>query len=323
MKRKMLFVLMGLVLCLFLTVGSINSAEKYPSRPVIIVSPFVPGGALSTIAHITGKYLEKSLGVPFVVDNKPGGGTVIGTAYVANAPPDGYTLLCAADVFTSILMGTAPYKMEDLSVVAQISLNGCALSVRSDAPWKSFQEFVDYARKNPGLKFVHPGVGSFIYFRMENMNRQAKLKMIGVPMKGDTEIISALLGGHVPVAVGSTFSHKAQADAGKFRILLSFETAAAFGLDPNIPDVESFFKGSIYDIPVSVYIYAPAKVPKERIEILEKALEKIIKEIEFVEEMKKIGQMISFIPGNKVMREILPKKIETVREIMRETGMVK
>jgi tripartite-type tricarboxylate transporter receptor subunit TctC len=82
----MLFILISLVLCLFLSVGSINSAEKYPSRPVIIVSPFVPGGALSTIAHITGRYLEKSLGVPFVVDNKPGGGTVIGTAYVANAP---------------------------------------------------------------------------------------------------------------------------------------------------------------------------------------------------------------------------------------------
>jgi len=321
-RGKILLILTSAVLCLSIVITSANSTEKYPSRPVNIISPFVPGGSMSTLAVITAKYLEKHLGVPFFAENKPGGGTVIGAAYVMNAPPDGYTLLCAADIFTSVLLGTAPYKMEDIRVVAQLSLNGNALSVRSDAPWKSLQEFVDHARKNPGIKYAHPGVGTFIYFRTENFNKKAKLNLIGVPTKGDAEVISALLGGHVPVGVGSTFAHKAQADAGKIRILLSYDKAEGFDLDANTPDIEGFFKGSVHDIPVSTYIYAPPKTPKERIELLEKTLEKITKESEFMAELKKLGMMVSFIPGDKVM-ETLPKKIETVREIMKETGMLK
>ncbi len=321
-RDKIFFLLTSVALCLFVSITPVNSAEKYPGRPVIIVSPFVPGGSMSTLAIITAKYLEKHLGVPFIVENKPGGGTVIGTTYVTNAPPDGYTLLCAADIFTSILLGTAPYKMEDIRAVAQLSLNGNALSVRSDAPWKSFHEFADYARKTPGIKYSHPGVGTFIYFRTENFSRKAKLSLIGVPTKGDAELISALLGGHVPVAAGSTFAHKAQADAGKIRILLSYDKAEGFGIDSNIPDIESFFKASVQDFPVSTYLYAPPKLPKERMEILEKALEKITKEADFISELKKLGMMVSFVPGDKVM-ETLPKKIGTVREIMKETGMLK
>jgi tripartite-type tricarboxylate transporter receptor subunit TctC len=322
MKKKIFFILISLIFSISFNPYYSNSTEKYPIKPVIVVTPFPGGGAVSTISVITAKYLERHFGSPFIVEFKPGGGTVIGVTYVANAAPDGYTLLCAADIFTSVLMRTATYKMEDFKIIAQISLLGNALSVRADAPWKNFQEFVEYARKNPGVKYAHPGVGTFIYFRTENMNRKAKLNMIGVPMKGDTDVIPALLGGHVPVAVGSTFAHKAQADAGKTRILLSYDKATGYGLDPNIPDIEEFFKGSIYDIPVSIYLYAPAKTPKERVEIIEKALETICKEREYVEEMKKIGQMISFVPGNKVM-ETLPKKIETVKEIMKETGMIK
>lgn len=322
MRSKNFFIIITLVFCLFINIHITNATEKYPSRPVVIISPFVPGGSMSTLAILTGKYLEKHFGTPFVVENKPGGGTVVGVTYVVNAPPDGYTLLCAADIFTSILMGTAPYKMEDIRIIAQISLNGNALSVRSDAPWKNFHEFVDYAKKNPGVKYAHPGTGTFVYFRTENMNRQAKLNMIGVPMKGDTEVISALLGGHVPVGIGSVFAHKPQAEAGKIRILLCYDNPAGYGLDPNIPDIETFFKGSIYDIPVSTYLYAPIKTPKERIEILVSALEKITKNVEYIEELKKIGMRISFVPGDKI-KEPLTKKIEIVREIMKDIGMIK
>lgn len=322
MKTKKFFILITLVLCLLVNINFANSVEKYPVRPVVIISPFVPGGSMSTLAILTAKHLEKHFGIPFVVENKPGGGTVIGVTYVVNAQPDGYTLLCAADIFTAILMGTAPYKMEDIRIIAQISLNGNALSVRSDAPWKNFHEFVDYARKNPGVKFAHPGTGTFVYFRTENMNRQAKLNMIGVPMKGDTEVISALLGGHVPVGIGSVFAHKPQAEAGKIRILLCYDNPAGYGLDPNIPDIESFFKGSIYDIPVSTYLYAPVKTPKERIEILERALEKITRDPEFIDELKKIGMSISYVSGDKI-KEPLAKKIEIVRGIMKDIGMMK
>jgi len=319
-RRKILFFIV-LILLPFAFQGF--SAEKFPSKPVTIVVPFPPGGVSGITAMTWGKYMEKHLGVPVVVDYKPGGGTVIGTQYVANAAPDGYVLLNAGDIFTSILVGTAPYKLEDLTIVAQVTLNGNVLAVRSDAPWKNFQEFVDYARKNPGVKYAHPGIGTWVFFRTESLNRQAKLGMVNVPMKGDAEAVSALLGGHVPVAAGSTYVYKAQQEAGKVKTLLSFDKAEGYGLDPTIPDIESFFKGSVYDIVCSIYLYAPAKTPKERIEILRNAIEKATKEPGFAEDMKKIGHRVAYMPGEKVMREVLPKKIEIVKGIMKDTGMIK
>ncbi|MEM2615877.1 MAG: tripartite tricarboxylate transporter substrate binding protein [candidate division WOR-3 bacterium] len=307
--------------CLFAT--PLYAAEKFPSKPITIVVPFPPGGISGITAMTYGKYMEKYLGVPVVVDYKPGGGTVVGTQYVVNANPDGYTILNAGEVFTSVLAGTAPYKVEDLTVLAQVTLNGNVLAVRSDAPWKNFQDFVDFARKNPGVKYAHPGVGTWIFFRTENMNRQAKLGMVNVPMKGDAEAVSALIGGHVPVAALSTYTARSQEEAGKVRILLSYDKAEGYGLDPNIPDIESFFKGSVYDIVCSIYLYAPAKTPRDRIEILRNAIEKATKEPGFVQDMKKIGHRVAYMSGEKVMKEVLPKKIEIVREIMKDTGMIK
>jgi tripartite-type tricarboxylate transporter receptor subunit TctC len=140
----------SIVVCLFVVLGGAMAADKYPSRPVTTIIIFAPGGVADLTTRIRNKYLEKYMGGTFVTDYKPGGGGVVGYTQVANARPDGYTLGNFPDSFLPVRTGTATYKMEDLQVIAQFVLNGSVLAVSADAPWKTFQEFVDYCRANPG-----------------------------------------------------------------------------------------------------------------------------------------------------------------------------
>jgi tripartite-type tricarboxylate transporter receptor subunit TctC len=311
----------AVICCCFVSVCGVWAAEKYPSHPVTTVTLFAPGGISDLDARLWSKYLEKFLGGTFVVDHKPGGGGVIGITHVANAKPDGYTLGNGSDYFTPVLNGTATYKMEDLRIIAQLLLNGCALAVNANAPWKTWQEFVDYAKKNPGVKWGHQGTSTMVYFRTENLNRQAGLKLTPVPLKGDAEIISGLLGNHVAVGSLSTTSAKAQADAGKLRILFHFDDPKPFGLNPSIPSMKSFYP-AITDLEVGVYYYTSSKVPENIISALEGALEKMSKEPEYLKEVEKLNQVAAFVPGKVVMQR-LPVKMGIVRDIMKDTAPAK
>lgn len=306
------------ICCCFVNIYDVLAAEKYPSRPVTTVTLFAPGGISDLDARLWSKYLEKYLGGTFVVDHKPGGGGIIGITHVANAKPDGYTLGNGSDYFTPVLNGTATYKMEDLRIIAQLLLNGCALAVNANAPWKTWQEFVDYAKKNPGVKWGHQGTSTMVYFRTENLNRQASLKLIPVPLKGDSEIISGLLGNHVAIGSLSTTSAKAQADAGKLRILFHFDDPKPFGLNPSIPSMKSFYP-TITDLEVGVYYYTSSKVPENIINALEGALEKMSKEPEYLKEVEKLNQVAAFVPGKVIMQKV-PVKMGIVKDIMKDTA---
>ncbi len=311
-------IVFAVIACCFAFTNALWAADKYPSRPVTSIVGFGPGGISDMTMRIWNKYLEKYIGGTFVVDHKPGAGGVVAFNYVANSKPDGYTLLNHSDWFTPILNGTATYKLEDLKVVAQIVLNGTVLAVAPDAPWKTFAEFVDYCKKNPGVKWGNNGAGTIAFFRTQNLNKQAGLKLTGVPLAGDAEIISALLGKHVQIGNLGAASAKAQAEAGKLRIIFSFDDPKGFGLDPSIPTMASMFP-KIDDIDTPVYLIAPAKTPNDVMAILEKGIEKMTKDPEFLKEEARINQMVKFVPG-KTVQDRIPAKMNLVREIMKDMG---
>jgi tripartite-type tricarboxylate transporter receptor subunit TctC len=327
MKKKTGFcmtVTLVLIMCVSLLsmADGATAAEKYPSRPVTIVVPFAAGGISGASMQLWKRFMEKYIpGLTIIVEQKPGGGAVVGTTFVANSKPDGYTLLNSSDYFTAILYGTATYKLEDLMPVAQVAKNGTVLVVNADAPWKTFQEFMDYANKNPGVKYCHPGTGTTLFLRASNLNRQAGLKMIPVPMKSDGESIAALLGKHVMVAITSIGTARPQAEAGKLRILMSFDNPKDAGLDPSIPHFSSLFP-NIPDLEVPLYIIAPANTPKEITDVIEQALEKATKDPEFINETHKLNQIVSFVPG-RVVKERMAKRMEVMREVMKAEGLIK
>ncbi len=321
-KTFFLFTLIACIVIVFGFFGEVCAQEKYPTRPIEIVTTFPPGGVSEITVRTWGKHMEKILGQPIVNLAKPGGGGVVGITYVANARPDGYTTLNVGDIIPPILAGTATYKMEDLRIVAQVMQNGNVMCVAADSPWKTWQEFVDYAKKNPGQKFGHPGLGIMAYYRAENLNRQLGLKMVSLPSQGDAESVARLLGHHIPIANIATAVARPQIEAGKLRALLSLDPSVEFGLPASVPDLQTLYGKDFPDIEVSVYLMAPAKTPDYIVQTLEKTFEKMCKDPEFIADMKKMNTVAKFVPG-KVAFEKAKKKMELMKAIVAEQPKAK
>jgi len=316
MRQTKLTALIIMILFIFFTfIINLQAAEKYPSRQIELICGFPPGTGPDILNRILARYLEKELGVTVVPINKTGGGGVVAITTAATARPDGYTVINTGDFIIPVLTAQAGYAIEDLRIAAQVGLNGAVLIVPTDSPWKTFQDFVDYAKKNPGVKFANPGSTSMATMRMENMSRQANLKLISLPVP---EVASAVLGKHAPIGLTAAAAAKGLAEAGKTRILFSFDPARDFGLDPSIPDFAKVFGKDTPDIPIAVYLAVPAKTPPEIVRILETAMEKISKDPNYVGELAKNYFKASFTPGKAAMDQI-PRKVSLIKAILQTT----
>jgi len=329
MKRKIirqyfLISILFTLICIF--VNSSWAEEKYPSRPIDLWCGSAPGGQGDLANRAISKKLEQYLGVTVVPGNKPGGGWAVVVAFLAGSRPDGYTMaiLTPEQVIQNILLGRANYKLEDFYIIGQIYYISNVWAVSADSPWKTIQEFIDYARKNPGVKYGHPGVGTATFLRTENINKRANLGLINVPFRSDPENISAVLGKHIPLACISAMAGKVQADAGKMRILFSFEPPAEIGLDPTIPDLKKTFGEIIGDIDIDIpfNLAVPAKTPIEIVQVLRTALEKTVKDPEFVGIMKGYNHRVQYVDGNTIMQN-LPKRMSIDKKILELTGLLK
>ena len=310
--RKQVMILIVITTLLFCSSGILYAAEKYPSRPIELLCGYPPGTGPDILNRILAQYLEKQLGVTVMPINKPGGGGVVAITAAAAARPDGYTVINTGDYIIPVLTGQAGYAIEDLRVAAQIGLNGAVLIVTADSPWKTFQDFLDYAKKNPGVKYANPSPTSMATMRTENLSRQANLKLIGLPVP---DVATAVLGKTAPIGLTAAAAAKGLAEAGRTRILFSFDPARDFGLDPSIPDFAKVFGKDVTDIPIAVYLAVPAKTPPEIVQVLETAMEKASKDPGFVNELAKNYFKASFAPGKTVMDQI-PKKVSLIKAIL-------
>jgi tripartite-type tricarboxylate transporter receptor subunit TctC len=288
--------------------GSWAAEEKYPSRYVELWYPYPPGGAVDQQNRILAGALQKYLGGTVVSVSKAGGGGVICVNALANSAPDGYTIAQASfgSIVEAVLRSKGKLTIDDIRIIAQWNVFGNSLAVPVDSQFKTFSELLDYAKKNPGLRFGNPGVGATPTIRMENLNLAANLKMIGVPFKGDTEVVGALLGKHVPVGVLSTFSAKTQADGGKLRILFSFDPTSLYGLDPKIPTLANTFDKSIVenDLETVGFVFVPKKTPEKVVKQIEEALQKACKDPEVIKGVGKVGAVPAFIEGKAATNKL-------------------
>ena len=219
-------VALAVALFLLVWVGG-SQAQEYPKGPVQIVIPFAPGGSTDIFWRGISEHMAKSVGGQIALVNKAGGGGILGTSFVVNAKPDGYTLLSAnsdplniAPLFTP----DAPYDAEkDVTFIAKLAVFPFAITVRADAPFKTLEDLVAYAKANPKkLKSAVAGVGTTPHMINEMFNRDAKVEITPVPFAGGGECVPALLGGHVDMTVLSIAPVKAQVLSGKVRVLALF-----------------------------------------------------------------------------------------------------
>jgi tripartite-type tricarboxylate transporter receptor subunit TctC len=224
----------------------IARAQAYPSRPVRMIVPFAPAGATDITARLIGQWLSERLSQQFVIENRPGGGSNIGTEVVAHALPDGYTLLVfnAAPLINASLYDRLNYNfLRDIAPVASINRMPLVLSVNPSVPAKTFPEFIAYAKANPGkINMASAGNGTPPHVAGELFKMMAGVDLLHVPYRGGGPALIDLLSGQVQVMFTIMLSSIEYIRAGKLRAL-AVTTATRSDALPDLPTVGDFLPG--------------------------------------------------------------------------------
>ncbi len=241
-------------------------AQAFPSKSIRLVVPFAPGGTGDFQARVIGEHMGRTLGQSVIVENKAGGGTVIGTAQVAQAPADGHTLLLMANSFVinaKLRAGTLPYKdMKAFEPVAGLTNSPQMIAVNSASPWRTFKDLVVAAKAKPGtLSDATVGPATTQHIAGEMLLRQAGMQMIYVPFAGGTPAVNAVLGGHASMVLTNVNELQSFIEAGKMRAL-AVTTPQRLASLPQVPTVaESGLPG--YEASAWFGLCAPAGTPKD------------------------------------------------------------
>ena len=262
----------SLVACLFamVAIGSITTtiasarAEDYPSRPVRLIHGFAAGGAADTLSRILANGLSKRLGQPIVIEAKPGAGGNLAATAIANAEPDGYTigLVTGAHAISGALYKSLQYdSVDSFAMISTVVYYALVLAVRSDYEAKSLKDLVALAKAKPGsISFGSVGFGSTHHLAGELLDNAAGIQMVHVPYRGDSQIVSALLGGEVPVIIGTPVLLAPQIESGAIRGL-AVTSPTRTTLLPNVPSVdEAGVKG--FDVRTWAGLLAPKGTPQ-------------------------------------------------------------
>ncbi len=201
MSKFSLTVIRVLTLGMFLCIaGAAGAQQDFPTRPIHLISPYTPGGGNDILSRLIGHKLTEAWGQQMIVENRPGGNTIIGTDYTAKAPPDGYTILLAGSshVVVPILIKTPYDPMKDFAPVATIANGEHVMLLNPSVPAKTLQEFIAYAKSKPGaLNYATYGSGSTSQLISELFNLTVGVKIQHVPYKGTAPALADLIGGQV------------------------------------------------------------------------------------------------------------------------------
>jgi tripartite-type tricarboxylate transporter receptor subunit TctC len=320
---RMIWLICGII-CLVYS-GGTQAQEKYPSRPIELVVPMAPGGNADVIARIYSEELARILKVPVNVVNRGGGAAIQGTTYVVNAKKDGYTLLAAPGtpitIMPTISSEVTYDPLKDLIPLGQIASIPSLFAVRTDSPFKTLDELIEYARKNPGkLKNCAAGLGAESQFNLEILCAHNKLKITTIPYKSGGEAMPALLGGHVDMASLSLSTLGSQIAAGKLRGLAITSKAR----HPNFPNVPTTAEAGHPYVNLRIWTgaFAPAGVPQSVLDVLIPAIEKTFKHPDVVDRAKK-GNFTMEFRGPDEFRKFIESDIKTVQQVAKDANMQK
>jgi tripartite-type tricarboxylate transporter receptor subunit TctC len=236
MRKKIVVLAVGL-LWLGAVLATVTLAVDYPTKPIELLCPYTAGSSLDIMARLVADIAPTYLGQPIVVINKPGAGGSLAAAEVISAKPDGYKLVTQGQAYfaTTVKTQKVPFDPNDLVPLANMMAWRLALVVRADSPWKTLNDLLDYAKKNPAqLNWSHSGRGIPPHIIVLHIFKKAGVQTIDLPFKGSPEALTALLGGHVHAASIPYGTGRDQIRAGKIR-LLAFYAEQRYSDQPNIP----------------------------------------------------------------------------------------
>jgi tripartite-type tricarboxylate transporter receptor subunit TctC len=301
MRRRMIgFQRLAVSLSLVFSFGLIAGledlrAQDFPNKPINLVIPFAAGGSSDLAARTFVHLSPEVLGQPMIIQLKPGGGGAIGTEFVAQAKPDGYNLLFGHTNCNTILPVAEGRSRgpDDMASVCRINIENNIYFVRSDSPFKTIRDMIDWAKANPGkLSFGNVGTWSVTDFEWKWLEQKAGIKTRIVPYNGGGDALIALLGGHIQVTMISSSSGYPHMRAGKLRPLAICGPYRKSDL-PNVPSM----KDAGYDTGLEGYwkgVLAPKGTPRPIIERLAAGFKKMTENKQVIDSFEKLGNEFNY-----------------------------
>jgi tripartite-type tricarboxylate transporter receptor subunit TctC len=271
-------------------IGSPVNAQDFPNKVIRIIVPYTPGSPNDVVARLLVQQLQGKLGQPVVVDNKPGGGTTIGSKLAASSPADGYTLLFSS---SALVIEPAMNKQieydpqKDFTPVAFVASNSCLLTINADVPANSVKEFVDYARANPGKLSLGFAQGTVSQLVGEYFNRLHGLDITSVPYRGGALVIPDMLGGRITMYWPTPATVLPLLREGKIKALAISSPRRS----PDLPDIPTMKELRLDALSLEYWagVWAPAGTPADIVHKLNAAINDGLRSPELIASFGKLG----------------------------------
>ena len=297
-----------------------DSGQGFPSRPIALICPWPAGGSTDTHLRRFAEIASKYLGQPILIENRPGGGGMIGPGNMAQtARPDGYTLsqLPVSAFRIPHMQKVAWDPVRDFTYIIGLTGYTFGVVVRDDAPWKTFGEFLADAKANPGkINYGTPGAGSSLHITMEQIAKQRGIKWTHVPFKGSAETTNALLGGHIHAVADST-GWAPLVNAGKFRLLVTWGVSRTKNW-PDAPTLRDLGIDMVSNSPFG--IAGPKGMDAKVVKVLHDAFKKGIAEPGYIDTMIKLDQEPFYLDSADYRAFALKQLVEQKR-VIEELGL--
>ena len=288
------------IAALFALLASGAQAQEYPTKPITMIVAFPPGGVAELVGRPLAASMEKTLGQPVIILNRPGAGGAIGTTAAAKAAPDGYTILMTLSSISIFPVSDplegkpAPYQISDFMPIALVTADPTVLVVRADSAYKTIQDFVAAAKANPGkINYSSSGIYGTLHVAMEMFAGAAGIELFHVPYQGGGPAVTALLGGQVQALASGPAAAVGQIKGGKMRALAGWG-AQRLALMPELP---TFKELGYRDVEFYIWsgVVAPAAVPPNVQHRLRAAVRAAVADPQFVSAMSKVSTPISYL----------------------------
>ena len=294
----------------------------WPNRPIRLVVPFAPGGSTDVLARMLSEHLQPRLGQPVVIDNRPGAGATLGTGLVAEAPPDGYTLLLT--VISAFSVGSTLYRgriawdpVRSFAHVAMIQRGWYALMANTRAPFTNPGELAAAARRTPGISYATSGVGSIPHLFMLRFAQAAGIELTHIPYRGGAQAVNDTVAGVVPVALDGIASSVALMRDGRIRGI----GITAPDRIPDFPEMHSFVEHGFRELVTEGWagIAVPVATPRP----IQDRLAAVFREVQTLPPVLDRYRAWSIDPGNRFgeeMQSFIATEVETWRPLILQSG---
>ena len=288
------------IAALFALLACGAQAQDYPTKPVTMIVAFPPGGVAELVGRPLAASMEKTLGQPVIILNRPGAGGAVGTTVAAKAAPDGYTILMTLSSISIFPVSDplegkpAPYQISDFMPIALVTADPTVLVVRADSPYKTVQDFVAAAKANPGkINYSSSGVYGTLHVAMEMFAGAAGIELFHIPYQGGGPAVTALLGGQVQALASGPAAAVGQIKGGKMRALAGWG-AKRLALMPELP---TFKELGYRDVEFYIWsgVVAPAAIPPNVQHKLRAAVRAATADPQFTAAMAKVSTPINYL----------------------------